>query len=121
LSLYGIDTSDPSLYDLVIHIRKISVNDAVNLICHTAKLPHFGTTPESREAMENAVLAARVESMIVREYPDSEVSAQDGIVVIHTEGPLEQQSQITERISAQLQHVAGVKEIRVHVRPTSFF
>ncbi len=120
LSLYGIDTSDPSLYDLVIHVRKISVNDAVNLICHTAKLPNFGATPESRQAMEDAVLGARVESAIVREYPDSEVSAQNGIVVVHTEGPLEQQSQITKRISAQLQHVAGVKETRVHVRPTSF-
>jgi cytidylate kinase len=120
LSLYGIDTSDPSLYDLVIHIRKISVNDAVDLICHTAKLPHFATTPESRKAVENAVLAARVESTIVKDLPDVEVSAQDGVVVVHTEGPLEQESQITERIQAQVQHVAGVQEARVHVRPTSF-
>jgi cytidylate kinase len=120
LSLYGIDTSDPSLYDLVIHIRKISVNDAVDLICHTARSPHFKTTPESLKAMENAVLAARVESAIVKEFPDIEVSAQDGIVVVHTEGPLERESQIVEQIRSKVQHVAGVKEARVHVRPTSF-
>ena len=29
MALYGIDTADPRLYDLLIHIRKITVDDAV--------------------------------------------------------------------------------------------
>ena len=120
LALYGIDTWDPSLYDLVIHIRKISVSDAVDLICHTARLPHFRTTDESTKALENAVLAARVKSAIIKEFPDINVSAQDGIVVVHTEGPLEQEKSIIDKIASQVQQVDGVKEARVHVRPTSF-
>jgi cytidylate kinase len=31
--LCGIDTADPSLYDLVVHIKHITVDDAVDMIC----------------------------------------------------------------------------------------
>lgn len=120
LALYGIDTADPSLYDLVIHIRKITVNDAVDLISRTVRLPHFQATPESRAALENVLLAARVNSAIMKEFSDVEVSAQDGIVVVHTEGPLEREASIVERVSSHVENVEGVKEVRVHVRPTSF-
>ncbi len=33
--LYGIDTWDPSLYDLVLHIKKIATDDAADIICQT--------------------------------------------------------------------------------------
>ncbi len=36
LSLYGIDTLDSSLYDLVINVREMEVECAVGIICHTA-------------------------------------------------------------------------------------
>jgi cytidylate kinase len=62
LALYGIDTFDPSLYDLVIHIRKMTEEDAVDLICRTVSLPQFETTPESLGALEELVLAARRKS-----------------------------------------------------------
>jgi cytidylate kinase len=58
--LYGIDTSDPSLYDLVIHIKKITTDDAADIICHTVGLEHFKTTPESQKALNSLLLAARV-------------------------------------------------------------
>jgi len=51
LNLYGIDTSDSSLYDLVIHIRKFTVEDATDLICRGLEMAHFQTTPESRQAI----------------------------------------------------------------------
>lgn len=120
LALYGIDTADASLYDLVIHIRKISVNDAVDLIAHTVRLPHFTTTPESQNALENLVLASRVKSSIFDEWPSCEVSGDAGTVTVHTEGPLEQEGEIRQRIQTRLQSVPGVNEVRVHVRPSSF-
>lgn len=120
LALYGIDTADASLYDLVVHIRKISVDDAVSLISHAARLPHFQTTPESQQALDNLVLAAQVKSSIFDANPDVNVSADSGIVVVHTEGALEQEAAITKRIQSQVAGVEGVKEVRVHVRPTSF-
>jgi len=62
--LYGIDTRDPSLYDLVLHIRKLSVEDAVEIICHTLKIGHFQTTAESQRAMEDLALAAEVKAIL---------------------------------------------------------
>jgi hypothetical protein len=36
MNLWGKDPWDPSLYDLIIHIHRITVDDAVDVICHTA-------------------------------------------------------------------------------------
>jgi len=120
LALYGIDTADATLYDLVVHIRKISVNDAVSLISHVARLPQFEKTAESQQALDNLVLAAQVRNTIFDAYPNVEVSAENGIVVVHTEGALERERAIADRIRSRVVGVPGVKEVRVHVRPTSF-
>ena len=59
-NLYGIDTRKASLYDLVIHVHKLTVEDAVDMICHAAGLEQFQTTPESQRAIEDLALSARV-------------------------------------------------------------
>jgi hypothetical protein len=117
LSLYGIDTTDPSLYDLVIHIRKTSVDDAVEIICNTIRLEHFKTTPESQKALDNLVLAAQVNSVIINKWPYIQVSADDGNVVIHTEASLIQETKICEDIATLAKAVAGVNKVEVHARP----
>jgi cytidylate kinase len=61
LYLYGADFWDATLYDLVIHLKTITVDDAVSLICHVLELPGFQTTPQSQEAIDSLVEAARME------------------------------------------------------------
>lgn len=61
LYLYGADAWDATLYDLVIHLKIISVDDAVGLISHVLELPGFQTTPQSQEAIDSLVEAARME------------------------------------------------------------
>ncbi len=61
LYLYGADAWDATLYDLVIHLKTISVDDAVSLIRHALELPGFQTTPQSQEAIDSLVEAARME------------------------------------------------------------
>ena len=43
--LFGMDPWDASLYDLVIHIHKLRVDDAVDFIVHAAGRPCFASTP----------------------------------------------------------------------------
>jgi cytidylate kinase len=62
LSLYGADWWDATLYDLVIHLKTITVDDAVDLIEHIVQLPGFQTTPESQQAIDNLVEATRLEA-----------------------------------------------------------
>ena len=61
LYLYGADAWDATLYDLVLHLKTIAVEDAVNIICNVAGLPGFQTTSESQQAIDNLVEAARME------------------------------------------------------------
>jgi cytidylate kinase len=61
LHLYGADWWDATLYDLVIHLKTITVDDAVDLLCQVVQLPGFQTTAESQEAINNQVEAALME------------------------------------------------------------
>jgi cytidylate kinase len=61
LQLYGADWWDATLYDLVIHLKTIKVDDAVDLLYHIVQLPGFQTTPESQEAINNLMQAALME------------------------------------------------------------
>jgi cytidylate kinase len=61
LHLYGADWWDATLYDLVIHLKTITVDDAVDLLYHIVQLPGFQTTPESQEAINNLMEAALME------------------------------------------------------------
>ncbi len=116
-ALYGIDTADSSLYDLVIHIRKITVEDAVDIICHTVALPHFQTTPESQQTLDDLVMAARVKAAVVTTWPNVRVQAEGGVVQVDTEAPVEQEVEVTDRIIAAANEVPGVKDVKVKVHP----
>lgn len=58
ISLYNMDTWDCRLYDIVISIGKIAVDDAVHIICDTIKKKVFQTTPESQKQMDNLLAEA---------------------------------------------------------------
>lgn len=61
LHLYGADTWDATFYDLVIHLKSITVDDAVSLIEHALSFPRFQTTPESQQVIDNLVEAMHLE------------------------------------------------------------
>jgi cytidylate kinase len=52
LKLYGIDTWDSRLYDLIINIGKVTIDHAVDLVCQTVKLKAFQPTTESQKLIE---------------------------------------------------------------------
>ncbi|MEJ5375133.1 MAG: cytidylate kinase-like family protein [bacterium] len=119
--LYGIDTRDPSLYDLVLHIRKLSVEDAAEIICHTLKMEHFKTTPESQRAMEDLALAAEVRAILTPLRPDVEVSSTDGVVLIQVRANEAQEAVIVQEMAEALRAVPGIKELKVKVMPITLF
>jgi len=116
--VHGIDTNDPSLYDLVIKTRKISVDDAADIICHAAKLNAFATSPESKQAFDNLLLAANVKVAIIDIAPASEVVAKDGVVSIKTSASDEySEKDMTATIIETAQKITGVKKVEVYVMP----
>lgn len=116
-SLYGIDTSDASLYDLVIHIHKLRVDDAVDIVCRTAGLKQFQTTPESRRAMEDLALAAEVKATLIKVRPDIQVSAENGTVHVQTKALEAREMELIQEMESFAKTIPGVKEVRIKVLP----
>lgn len=59
IALYGMDTWDCRLYDLVINIGKITIEDAVAMICRSVRSERFQTTPQARAQIETMAREAR--------------------------------------------------------------
>ena len=117
LQLYGQDTWDSSLYDLVVHIKTKTVDDAVSLILHSVNLPCYQTTPESRSMINDLSLAAEAKAALVEKFPGSDTSADRGVVHVRIDAPPIQEEQITKSIKDILSGVEGVEDVRVHTVP----
>ncbi len=119
--LYGIDTWDSSLYDLVLHIGKMNIDEVVQVIITTVGLPCFKTTPESQRAIDDLFLAAHVQAHIVEKIPAAQVSAKDGVVVVNVEAPLRAEETISKQVHDIADNIAGVKEVRLHLIPSLYY
>jgi cytidylate kinase len=63
LYFYGADPSDGSLYDMVLHTRAMSVQDAVDTIVRAVKLPAFQVTPETMESLRQLTAEGEAASL----------------------------------------------------------
>jgi len=120
LALYGIDTKDPILYDLVINVGNMSVDCAVKMICDSSQTPCFKTTPESQQTVDNLLLASRVKIAVIGEWPEINVSASNATVYADVTAPLAQEDIVRSEITELARTVTGVDEVRVNVRPRMF-
>lgn len=124
LKLYGIDTSDPSLYDMVLHIKTLKVEDAVKILVDTVRLPSFETTPGSQQILDDLLLAAQVQASLVQEYPTSRVTCRDGHVFVNVVAPVELAAPLSAeqktiaRIKMQAMKIPGVKAVTANVIPS---
>jgi hypothetical protein len=118
MQIFGIDTWDPMLYDMVLHIKTLRVGDAVDLISHAAKLPHFQATPESQKLLDDLALAAGVEAALVEEIPSAKVEAKDGEVFVSIKGNLSQEEETIAMVQRIAHKVAGVDvKVQYVLRP----
>jgi cytidylate kinase len=119
--LYGINTSDSSLYDIVLHIGKLTVDDVIEILQNTIQLPCFKTTLESQKALDDLYLAANVKTHLVNKITSTEVSAKDGVVVVTVEASLRQEYALTAKVKNIVGKIPGVKEVRLHLIPSLYF
>jgi cytidylate kinase len=116
LSLYGIDTADLSLYDLVIHIKDgTTVDVAADIICEAAGFEAFQRDESSRKAIENLALAARAKAALVGVKPDVAVSASEGFLSVEVKVPVEEEDDIVGEVRRIAESVPGVSGVDVKV------
>jgi cytidylate kinase len=118
-SLYGIDHADPLLYDIFIHIHKLTVDDAVEVISHTVGLERFKSSPASARAMANVLLAAEVQVASADLVQGVGISSDDGVIHLApgTGGPPDEK--VLRAFEERALAVPGVAKVLFHVhRPT---
>ena len=116
LHLYKIDTWDPSLYDLVLHIGKITVDEAVEIITTACQKPSFQTTPESQKIFDDLLLAAQIQSLLIEQFPTVNVNARGNQVFVTCQSSLSD-NKLTERITGLITSGVAHKDLEIHVSP----
>lgn len=120
LKLYGVDTWDSRLYDMVLLIDKLTVDDAVDLIAETIKKPVFQITPETQKVLDNQVLCAKIHAMLVNFSLMIEVQVRDGVVTLANIGEvLRSDEGLRTKIEGLIMGIEGVKAIEVTDKSTT--
>ncbi len=121
------DMSDPVLYDMVLHIGRLKIRDACEIICTAARSDTYEATPESEKAIHDLALSSHVQAAL-QEICEAEVSANDGMVYIHVKAQRLKktgfaspnlQDQVSEKIREDLtkeilhivKNILGVKDV----------
>jgi cytidylate kinase len=118
LKLYGTDTWDPSLYDLLINIKCIKVDEAVDIIKCAVKGSCFQSTAEGQRLVDEMSLAARIEAALVQEIPSVKVEVKKGEIFINLRGALRDDKELMSRVQRLAANIAGIDvKVHCHMRP----
>jgi cytidylate kinase len=101
--LYKTDIHDPKLYDIVINIGSLTIEDACEIICLAARSNSYRTTDESKQAVEDLAIASRLRAAL-KPLCDAEVFVKNGDVHV-TVAP--QKRKKTGYVSPALQRHIG--------------
>jgi len=74
LEVYGIDTWDSRLYDMVINISTLTLDDAVDIIYGVLQKSTFQSTLESRKLVADKALAAKQQALTIKSKGLAETS-----------------------------------------------
>jgi len=117
LFLYGIDTWDPLLYDITIHLDKLTVDDAVDMIAEVSKNPCFQKTTDSQSAFDDLLKAAKIQSLLIEKIPTASVTCKNGKIKIYFEGSFGQEDYINTKIKEILREIPGYNSADIEILP----
>ncbi len=116
--LYGIDTADPSLYDLLVHIDTISVDVAVDIICLKAGSKRFQTTAESLQRIQDLAVAAEAKARLMDLEMNINVKAQNGSMLVSSQTTASKKPQLEKEALEVSKVLPGITDVRVDNVPT---
>lgn len=113
--LYGVDWGDPALYDLVINLEHVTIDDTCEMVAtYIRGQSCFEFGPECQASMDNLALASRVKAQLALSPPTSdlevEVVAEAGRVWLR--GKLNRAEQL-EEVQRVARAVPGVSELNL--------
>ena len=121
--LFGIDWEDPRLYSIVLNTARVPVEDCVEQIVHLAESPAFAETEQSRSALKDELILARVHDAIDQRFgSDSldfgfEARVSDGTVTLT--GATTDEKLIVDAVRL-LHGVVGVRRVESKISHVAF-
>ena len=111
-AMFGVDWRDPSRFDLMVNLGRMSVGAAKHLICETARLPDYQMTPASKQAFEDFALTSRVKAVLAMsvDMPRTrlDIKASAGTVAVSGSVP----SWMSEQaVISKIRQIPGVKDV----------
>ena len=116
LHLYGIDTWDPSLYNMVFKIGKLTVDCAVEIILNAVKQPCFQTTSESQQKLNDLALIAQMETHIDKSLIYN-ISALNGDLTIELKTSEKKQQEMTSIVNNIASEIPDIKSVNIIFKP----
>lgn len=107
MQVYGVDTLNANLYDIILHLKTMTVDDAVDLILCALRMPGFQTTPQSQKILDDLVLGALVQSALSEDYPTVTVTAHEGELFVGVKYPQFEKTEVAERIEFLTRKAVG--------------
>jgi two-component system response regulator CpxR len=109
------DPWDPALYDIVIPVDKMSLQDAAALIADNAGTDIIQPTADSKQALEDFHLAAETEAALVREGHTVAVSAKNGAITLTINKHVLRLNRLREELKAITEPINGVKSVETKI------
>jgi CheY-like chemotaxis protein len=109
------DPWDPALYDIVIPVDKMSVQDAAALIINHAAKDIIQQTAESKQALEDFRLAAATEAALVEQGHTVEVCAKSGAITLTINKHVLMLNRLQEELKSIAAPIAGVKSVETKI------
>lgn len=111
--LYGVDWGDPTLYDMVLNLENIDVEDATEAVAAVACRQHcFAFGPGCRAAMRDLVIASRVKANLALNSATAdmevEIVSEDGRVRISGKASNPTQLTHADEVARAVAGVTGV-------------
>ncbi len=115
LRQFGVDNTDLIAYDLVLHLDKITVDDAVDIIAETSQRPCFQKTSQSHQILSDLLNSAKIQSLLIEKFPKVGVTSKRGKVHINHKGVFGQEEYMKKQITAFLKKIPGFRDIDVDI------
>ena len=109
------DPWDPTLYDIVIPVDKMPVQDAAALIADNAAKDIIQPTADSKQALEDFRLAAETEAALVREGHTVAVSAKNGAITLTINKHVLMLNRLQEELKSIAEPIDGVKSVETKI------
>jgi cytidylate kinase len=108
--LYGVDWGEPSLYDLLVNLEHLSVEQACHVVTSMVERGGFELSPEGRAAMDDLALASRVRAQLAQDpftlNLEVEVESRGGSISIR--GDCMEEAEAIQRVVWAIPGVTGL-------------